>query len=63
MDEKILNKWIKDTKMEEIHKIHDELNEAKYFFSKSGKDNIEEMKEDLIKKGDECAKMHLLIKH
>jgi FtsZ-binding cell division protein ZapB len=36
-----LNKWIKETKMEEMHKIQYELTEAKEKVSKLQKDNEE----------------------
>jgi chromosome segregation ATPase len=53
------NKWIKDTKMEEMHKIQDELIEAKEKVSKLQKDN-EELRKYIIKKNNEFAKMQSL---
>jgi hypothetical protein len=55
-EELFSNKWITDTKMEEMHKIQVELKESKEFFSKLQKD-IEELSKYVIKKGNEFAKM------
>jgi hypothetical protein len=46
------NKWIKDTKMEEMHKIQVELKESKENVSKLQKDN-EELRKYITKKNDE----------
>jgi chromosome segregation ATPase len=50
---------IKDLKMEVMHKIEDEFNEAKEKISKLEKDN-DELKEELKNKGDQLCKMQSL---
>lgn len=56
----ISDKWIKDMKMEEMHKIRVEFIERK--FSKLQADN-EELNKYIIKKGDELTQMQSLNEH
>jgi hypothetical protein len=58
-EELFSNKWIKDTKREEMYKIQEELKESKENVSKLKKDN-EELRNYITKKNDEFIKMQSL---
>jgi hypothetical protein len=53
------DKWIRDTKMEAMYTIQDELKESKEKVSKLQKEN-EELRKYIIKKDDEFSKMQSL---
>jgi hypothetical protein len=58
-EELFSNKWIRDTKREEMYKIQEELKESKENVSKLQKDN-EELRKYITKKNDEFIKMQSL---